>query len=60
MEIDWMTRDELAQSIPPAYTKFLGDQIMRILLSPDRSPFHPLADSRTPPHCTETDEPFWK
>lgn len=28
MGIDWMTRDELAQAIPPAYTKFLGDQFL--------------------------------
>lgn len=39
MEIDWMTRDELAQAIPPAYTRFLGEQILRILASPTRSPF---------------------
>lgn len=31
MGIDWMTRDELSQAIPPAYTKFIGDQLMRIL-----------------------------
>lgn len=24
--IDWMTRDELAEAIPPAYTEFLGQQ----------------------------------
>lgn len=24
MGIDWMTRDELAQAIPPAYTEFIG------------------------------------
>lgn len=40
MEIDWMTRDELAQAIPPAYTEFLGKQIMRILSSPNNSPFY--------------------
>jgi DNA (cytosine-5)-methyltransferase 1 len=39
MEIDWMTRDELAQAIPPAYTEYLGKQIIRILSSPTRSPF---------------------
>ncbi len=31
MEIDWMTRAELAQAIPPAYTEFIGTQLMRIL-----------------------------
>lgn len=28
MGIDWMTRDELAQSIPPAYTEFIGSQLL--------------------------------
>lgn len=29
MGIDWMTRKELSQAIPPAYTEWLGKQIMR-------------------------------
>lgn len=29
--IDWMTRDELAQAIPPAYTEFIGKQLIRII-----------------------------
>ena len=28
MGIDWMTRDELAESIPPAYTEYIGTQLM--------------------------------
>jgi DNA (cytosine-5)-methyltransferase 1 len=28
LDIDWMTRDELAQSIPPAYSEFIGKQII--------------------------------
>lgn len=28
MGINWMTRDELAQAIPPAYTRWLGDRIL--------------------------------
>jgi DNA (cytosine-5)-methyltransferase 1 len=28
MGIDWMTRDGLAESIPPAYTTFIGEQLM--------------------------------
>lgn len=28
MGIDWMTRDELAQAIPPAYTQWLGQQFL--------------------------------
>lgn len=28
MGIDWMTRDELREAIPPAYTKWIGEQII--------------------------------
>lgn len=28
MGIDWMTGDELSQAIPPAYTQFIGSQLM--------------------------------
>ena len=31
MGIDWMTRHELSQAIPPAYTFFIGTQLMEIL-----------------------------
>lgn len=31
MGIDWMVREELSESIPPAYTEFIGRQIMRYL-----------------------------
>lgn len=31
MGIDWMTGQELSQAIPPAYTEFIGKQLMRIL-----------------------------
>lgn len=29
MGIDWMTKNELNESIPPAYTKYLGRQVLR-------------------------------
>lgn len=31
MGIDWMTRDELAESIPPAYTTHIGTQLLNQL-----------------------------
>lgn len=33
MGIDWMTRDELAQAIPPVYTEFIGAQLLAHLAS---------------------------
>jgi DNA (cytosine-5)-methyltransferase 1 len=32
MGIDWMTRDELREAIPPAYSEFLARQINRVLV----------------------------
>ena len=38
MGIDWMTRDELAEAIPPAYTEYIGWQLMDALaLSPTKT-----------------------
>ena len=31
MGIDWMTRDELAQAIPPSFTEFIGRQLLEHL-----------------------------
>jgi DNA (cytosine-5)-methyltransferase 1 len=28
MGIDWMTRDELDEAIPPAFTEFIGGQLI--------------------------------
>lgn len=33
MGIGWMTGDELSQAIPPAYTEFIGRQLMRVVRS---------------------------
>ncbi len=32
MEIDWMSQDELSQSIPPAYTEYIGKYLMQAVL----------------------------
>jgi DNA (cytosine-5)-methyltransferase 1 len=31
MGIDWMSRDELAQAVPPAYTRWIGSHILRAI-----------------------------
>jgi DNA (cytosine-5)-methyltransferase 1 len=31
MGIDWMSRDELAQAIPPAYTEYIGKQLLEAI-----------------------------
>jgi DNA (cytosine-5)-methyltransferase 1 len=33
MGIDWMTRDGLAQAIPPAYTRYLGERLLEQLVT---------------------------
>ncbi len=31
MGVDWMTLEELTEAIPPAYTQFIGEQLMQVL-----------------------------
>ena len=31
MGINWMTRDELGEAIPPAYCKFIGEQLLKMI-----------------------------
>jgi len=38
MGIDWMTRRDISQAIPPAYTKYIGDKLMEILGGPNPPP----------------------
>jgi len=37
MGIDWMPMSRLSQAIPPAYSRFIGEQVMRII-RPDSVP----------------------
>jgi DNA (cytosine-5)-methyltransferase 1 len=36
MQIDWMTRDELDESIPPAYTEYIGTHLAKQLRAQER------------------------
>jgi DNA (cytosine-5)-methyltransferase 1 len=38
MGIDWMTKGEINESIPPAYTEFIGGELMRYLAFVQRRP----------------------
>lgn len=41
MDIPWMSRDELKEAIPPAYTTYLGSQLMAYLEDAERKDSHP-------------------
>ena len=51
MQIDWMNRDELAQAIPPAYTRYIGGFVLAVL-EPSNQRFH--ADRAGGPDRTGT------
>jgi len=38
LDIDWMSRDEMTQSIPPAYTEWIGRQLLAALPPPANEP----------------------
>ena len=38
MQIGWMSRAELAQAIPPAYTEYIGREIMRVITQKNAQP----------------------
>lgn len=37
MEIDWMTKNELNEAIPPVYTRFIGEQLLAYLQGTTRT-----------------------
>ena len=41
MGIDWMTKGEINESIPPAYTEFIGLELLRYMSSVSQE--HPKA-----------------
>lgn len=41
MGIDWMSRDELAEAIPPAYTRYIGEQFLSQLAASKQGDTHP-------------------
>ena len=45
MGIDWMNKGELNEAIPPAYTRFIGEQLMAQLLAPERTSAQPRANA---------------
>lgn len=45
MGIDWMTRNEISQAIPPAYTRWLGSRILESLLRQPNKAIQPTPDS---------------
>lgn len=39
--LDWMTREELSEAIPPAYTRWIGERLLRLLRALAPSPGSP-------------------
>ena len=37
MDLEWMSREELTQAIPPAYTEFIGKQLLAAIIRPTPS-----------------------
>ena len=55
MDIDWMTRYELSQAIPPAYTQFIGDHLIKYL---DKHGVTAPKNQRRESKMSEKQEPF--
>lgn len=45
LDIDWMSRDEMTQAIPPAFTEFIGRALLTALL-PSPDPINPMKMNR--------------
>jgi DNA (cytosine-5)-methyltransferase 1 len=57
MGIDWMTNEELVESIPPAYTHHVGEQLLEFVESLVPCPNHdPMTGPHHSPECCYFDE----
>lgn len=55
MGIDWMTKDEINESVPPAYTEFIGRQLLRSMYLSNQIEEKELARCVSPDRRRESD-----